>query len=118
MGLTRRREAVERLLPLHRCDDCVHLVERYLAELRQPAPERPPPPLTARKVAAVLGRPSRRASYGDVVLFKQRPDPDGGPHPEQDAALGIHLGYCVLTVVPDGSMARLPTPARLLAWSV
>ena len=108
--MTGEREAVERLLPLGRCDDCVHLVERYLAELGRPAPERPPPPLTARKVAAVLGRPSRRASYGDVVLFRQRPDPDG--------ALGIHLGYCVLTVVEDSTMARLPAPPRLLAWSV
>lgn len=110
-----RREAVERLLlAADRGElaggDCAGLVERYLAELGRPAPDRPPPPLTARKVCAVLGRPGRRARYGDVALFRQRPDPD--------AALGIHLGYCVLTVLDGGEVARVPTPPRVLAWSV
>ena len=106
-----RRDAVARLLLAGIAGDCVDLVERYLAELGRPA-KRPPPPLTARKVAAVLGRPSRRARYGDVVLFRRRPDPD--------AVLGINLGYCVLTALEErpGALARVQVPPRLLAWSV
>ena len=109
-----RRGAVERLLA-QRPDDCADLCLRYLRLLGRPV-VRPGPPLEAAVVTRALDvRPSRRALYGDIAMFRRRPDPD--------AALGIHLGYCVLTAAhgapTDGSaLARIPIPRALLAWSV
>ena len=85
--------------------DCVDLVLRYLELLRGEKIDKPDCALSVKAVSAVLGKPKRsEPERGDVVLHK------GG--------MGIHMGYCLLTVDEHEGAGRLVLPNSMLAWSV
>ena len=62
-------------------------------------PRLPKPSVKA--VKAVLGEPAKDVQPGDVVLTKEH--------------LGINLGYCVLTMLEDSGVGRVPTTS-CIAW--
>ena len=82
--------------------DCATLCADYWEAVtgdKLTLPKLPKPSVKA--VKGVLGEPARDVQPGDVVLTKEH--------------LAINLGYCFLTMLEEGGVARVPTES-CIAW--